>query len=252
MSINKYTKDYIVENKCDDCLRIFYTKEQFENHKNKCDKIKYLFVCNDCKLSFKYKEKLEDHKRWCDKIERPILCKWNDCYYTNDIKGILYMHENMYCSCKNNGEKIKKENLKEKYESESEEYEEEREENNLMENYEKLKEKLQIVNSILSTEQKIELEDKIKKANLNNKSIQKIIPRSLRDRLWRNNFDNNPDGKCYVCEGSITYINFHAGHVISIKNGGDHNIHNLRVICQSCNSSMNSQNLEEFKKIYFE
>jgi 5-methylcytosine-specific restriction endonuclease McrA len=112
--------------------------------------------------------------------------------------------------------------------------------------------RLQIVNSILSTDQKIEVENKIKEANLTiQRNIPKNIPKPLRDRLWRDSFDNNPDGKCYVCEGIVTYTSFHAGHIISVKDGGDHNIDNLQVICQSCNTSMGSQNLEEFKKIYF-
>ncbi len=57
--------------------------------------------------------------------------------------------------------------------------------------------------------------------------------------------------KCYCCKlTDIHQISFHCGHVIAEKNGGNLTVENLRPICQSCNSSMRTQNMEEFMKKY--
>lgn len=57
--------------------------------------------------------------------------------------------------------------------------------------------------------------------------------------------------KCYCCKlNHITMISFHCGHVIPEVYGGEITVENLRPICQSCNSSMGSQNMNEFMKKY--
>ncbi len=53
--------------------------------------------------------------------------------------------------------------------------------------------------------------------------------------------------KCKIC--NINYIqqmSFSCGHVVAEKNGGKTKIENLRPICQSCNSSMNIENMKTF------
>jgi len=45
-------------------------------------------------------------------------------------------------------------------------------------------------------------------------------------------------------------MSFHCGHVIAEKNGGSIEIANLRPICQSCNSSMGTTNMDVFVKSY--
>ncbi len=80
---------------------------------------------------------------------------------------------------------------------------------------------------------------------------RKHIPKTLRHKLWRSTFDDKMNGYCYVCTAPLNIENFHAGHILSVKNGGDTNINNLKVICSLCNLSMGSRNLEEFKEKYF-
>ena len=80
---------------------------------------------------------------------------------------------------------------------------------------------------------------------------RKNIPQTVRNALWTKSFNDNIQGNCYVCNGNISYHTFHAGHKISVKMGGNNNINNLEVLCPSCNLSMGSQDLEEFKKVYF-
>ena len=57
--------------------------------------------------------------------------------------------------------------------------------------------------------------------------------------------------KCLCCKlTDITQMSFHCGHVISQHNGGSIEVENLRPICQNCNSSMKSTNMDEFMNNY--
>jgi len=84
-----------------------------------------------------------------------------------------------------------------------------------------------------------------------NEVKRKKIPATVRHKLWRIYFQEYMNGKCYVCNCDVNIENYHAGHIISVKNGGVNNIDNLKVVCSLCNLSMNTQNLEEFKTKYF-
>ncbi len=79
---------------------------------------------------------------------------------------------------------------------------------------------------------------------------RKTIPKSLRKKLWRNHFGDQWKAQCFVCSDIISKEDFHAGHVVSVKQGGTDNISNLRPICKTCNGSMGSTNLNEFKNKY--
>ena len=53
--------------------------------------------------------------------------------------------------------------------------------------------------------------------------------------------------KCLCCKKVvISNTNFEVGHVISEKNGGTHEINNLRPICFACNHSMGTENMIDF------
>ncbi len=86
---------------------------------------------------------------------------------------------------------------------------------------------------------------------IENDSKRGKIPITVRHKLWNNHFKNSNIGKCTVCEEIINISNFHAGHIISSKNGGSDNINNLSPTCSCCNLSMGIQNLNEFKNKYF-
>lgn len=45
-------------------------------------------------------------------------------------------------------------------------------------------------------------------------------------------------------------MSFHCGHVISEKNNGEITVDNLRPICQNCNSSMGTTDMDEFISKY--
>ena len=99
---------------------------------------------------------------------------------------------------------------------------------------------------------------KNKKINPNNNLQQetknykkKYIPKALKIAIW-NKYIGEEIGKvkCLCCEiTDITQLKFHTGHVIAEKNGGDTSIENLRPICESCNKSMNTTNMYNFKQL---
>lgn len=71
----------------------------------------------------------------------------------------------------------------------------------------------------------------------------------VRVELWKYFFNNSLYGKCYCC-GDIIEAGklWHAGYIISDKNG---DISNLRPLCISCNLCMGSENMDDFKSRCF-
>jgi len=73
------------------------------------------------------------------------------------------------------------------------------------------------------------------------------IPKTVRNCLWINYFKNKREDKCQCClRETISISNFHAGHIISELKGGTTTLDNLRPICQLCNLSMGTQNMDDF------
>jgi len=55
--------------------------------------------------------------------------------------------------------------------------------------------------------------------------------------------------KCLCCKTiDIIQMSFHCGHVIPECKGGKTNLSNLKPICQTCNLSMGTKNMDEFMK----
>ena len=90
--------------------------------------------------------------------------------------------------------------------------------------------------------------DKHKIPKQTNKKSKKTIPSTVKRLVWNKYIGENIGKyKCYCCKlTEITQLSFHCGHVISEKNGGKINIDNLRPICQNCNSSMGTKNMNDF------
>jgi HNH endonuclease len=77
--------------------------------------------------------------------------------------------------------------------------------------------------------------------------VKESIPRAVKNCMWIDAFQDSRVGKCQCClREPITLNNFHAGHVISERNGGKTTLDNLRCICAFCNVSMRTQNMDEF------
>ncbi len=81
---------------------------------------------------------------------------------------------------------------------------------------------------------------------------KKSIPKALKDLVWDKNIGKDKGtGECYVCNQQLDSKKFHCGHIVAEKNGGETQLNNLKPICATCNLSMGTQNMEEFKKIFF-
>jgi hypothetical protein len=109
------------------------------------------------------------------------------------------------------------------------------------------------VGYILVSDDEDSCDEKVKTTqNKHSKKRKKSIPLAVKKIVWNKYIGENiGKHKCYCCRlTDITQISFHCGHVISESNGGKINIENLRPICQNCNSSMGTKNMDEFINEY--
>ena len=93
-------------------------------------------------------------------------------------------------------------------------------------------------------EEKKRNEDEKKEA----KKKKQSIPKNVRVIVWNHYIGEDIiKHKCLCCKKvTISNTNFEVGHVISEKNGGTHEINNLRPICFACNHSMGPENMIDF------
>ena len=89
------------------------------------------------------------------------------------------------------------------------------------------------------TKRQKEKEDKKKKQS---------IPKNVRVIIWNHYIGEDIiKHKCLCCKKvTISNTTFDVGHVLSEKNGGTHEINNLRPICFACNHSMGSEKMIDF------
>ena len=82
-----------------------------------------------------------------------------------------------------------------------------------------------------------------------NKERQKIS-KTLRTQVWNKYYTLDVGSvKCSICSvHTISQLDFECGHIISHANGGPTNLDNLRPICNQCNKSMSSVNMNEFER----
>jgi len=115
-----------------------------------------------------------------------------------------------------------------------------------------VKDKYVILKSDVKKKYKELEKQKKKQEKEETKKLRKSIPKSLKILVWDKNIGKEKGiGECDVCKSEIDSKNFECGHVKSVKDGGETNIENLLPICSSCNKSMGTQNLLEFKEKYF-
>jgi 5-methylcytosine-specific restriction endonuclease McrA len=92
----------------------------------------------------------------------------------------------------------------------------------------------------------------LKEEKKESKQKKQSIPKSVKTSVWNNYIGEDIiKHKCLCCKKvNITNTTFDVGHVISEKDGGTHEINNLRPICPACNHSMGTENMIDFVKKY--
>jgi 5-methylcytosine-specific restriction endonuclease McrA len=77
---------------------------------------------------------------------------------------------------------------------------------------------------------------------------KKSIPSAIKKLVWNKNIGEDiGKSKCYCCKSTdISQTSFHCGHVIAESKGGKTIVSNLKPICQNCNSSMGTKDMNEF------
>lgn len=83
-----------------------------------------------------------------------------------------------------------------------------------------------------------------------NKKKRKAIPVGIRTAVWKRHSDNF-SGRCWCCENEIKFEAWQCSHRVSAANGGPDTVENLYPCCIQCNTSMGSQNMDDFLKQYY-
>jgi hypothetical protein len=88
--------------------------------------------------------------------------------------------------------------------------------------------------------------------NMPKKYKKKNIPHAVKINCWNTHVGELvAKTKCMCCDNiDITQHNFHCGHIMAECHGGSYDMSNLLPICNVCNSSMGSTNMDEFRQLY--
>jgi hypothetical protein len=203
----------MVNHTCEICNYTTKNTTDLVRHKNSKKHMINIEKHNSFNESEKIKKdpKKDPKKKIICKIEE-IKC--NKCGKQFTEKTNLYRHQKHRCK-KNNKISENNENLKKQIED-------------LQKENEELKKQLEIKKNI----------------------EKKIIPKSVKIAAWNDNFGKQcGEHECYIGCGNFIYQgNFECGHVIAKSKGGLPHVNNLKPICSQCNKSMQTQNLEDYKK----
>lgn len=101
------------------------------------------------------------------------------------------------------------------------------------------------------SESKLLIKETIHKKSTTELSVKKkkkTISSTIKKLVWNINIGETiGKAKCMCCNSTdITQMSFNCGHIIAEANGGNTIVSNLKPICQNCNSSMGTKNMNEF------
>lgn len=116
---------------------------------------------------------------------------------------------------------------------------------------EEIKKKEEETKRLLEEEERKKAEEEKKRIEEEKKEAKRkkqSIPKNVRIIVWNHYIGEDIiKHKCLCCKKvTISNTNFEVGHVLSEKNGGTHEINNLRPICFACNHSMGAENMIDF------
>lgn len=91
-------------------------------------------------------------------------------------------------------------------------------------------------------------DDKNKTNESSKRKKKKAISATVKRLVWNTNIGEDiGKAKCMCCKTTdITQLSFHCGHILAEANGGETIVSNLKPICQNCNSSMGTKNMNDF------
>jgi hypothetical protein len=108
-----------------------------------------------------------------------------------------------------------------------------------------------ILKNIIEKQEKLEIKREVpKKETVEIKKKKKPISATIKRLVWNSNIGEEiGKSKCMCCQVTdITQLSFNCGHIIAEANGGEVIVSNLKPICQNCNSSMGTKNMDDFMK----
>ena len=81
---------------------------------------------------------------------------------------------------------------------------------------------------------------------------RKQIPKMMRGQVWKNQHGNSIKGSCYCCTRELdAFDSWSVGHIVARACGGSDSVTNMRPVCISCNTSMGTENMYDFKAKYY-
>lgn len=112
------------------------------------------------------------------------------------------------------------------------------------------KEEQENIKSVKKDNKKTSNKSNISEKEETKKKKKKPIAATIKRLVWNTNIGEDiGKSKCMCCNSTdITQMSFNCGHIIAEANGGDTIVSNLKPICQNCNSSMGTKNMEDFMK----
>lgn len=86
-----------------------------------------------------------------------------------------------------------------------------------------------------------------------NRARKRNVPKALKVAVWKRDHGDAGTAMCGCCGiTEISALDFDAGHIVAEAEGGETVLSNLVAICRTCNTSMGTQHLLEFRDRHFE
>ena len=222
--------------------------------------------CSFCKKVYSTTSSLYNHQRTTRSCinkqkEQGLLIspKFNCMYCKKICSSKIRMNEHLLSCTDKYVETTKilvKEEMNENIEKLKEENKLLKRENQILKRENQLlkQEKLNQKESMIKKDEPNIIIQDIKEAELKQIKIKKVrIPKAIKTMVWNLYIGSSiAESTCICCKQErITNREFQCGHVIAEAKGGTQQLSNLRPICAHCNTSMGTQDMNEFIKQYF-
>jgi len=222
----------------------FFKMQTYLNSKSKNDIKNLSKSCDVKKVSTSKKDELVYQILFYN--VNNMIFRMNDNILNQDLENVqpLSLIEQLEKQKQEIEQKMQEEIKKKEEEIKKKEEETKKKEEETKKKEEETKKLLEEEEKKKADEEKKRIEEEKKEA----KKKKQSIPKNVRVIIWNHYIGEDIiKHKCLCCKKvTISNTNFEVGHVLSEKNGGTHEINNLRPICFACNHSMGSENMIDF------